>query len=307
MGSAERRYPETSQLTIVVRAAGERTEQACVGILSKGLDDPSQCTVIHEHPFSAAVRRTLEIGRDAGRAWLVAVDADLLPLADVLLRVREVCGKMAANAYCATPLFLCKSVGGLATRGLHIYRASLLDEALRITPSGLEPLRPESAIQDAMVKRGYTRECYAKIFGLHEFEQSFRHLYIKSLLRARKEPDLQPLIDRLTLAAETSGDARVALWAIKDARLGEQPREYDWSAAYPRFEERMRACGMTEKPPFALSDVDGFVRSTIHAHDFVSDRSTLPWIRELLAFDRGAPAALAYVDHPPLAATGAHS
>ncbi|MCA9302918.1 MAG: hypothetical protein KC996_02225 [Phycisphaerales bacterium] len=307
MESSERRYPETSELTIVVRAAGERTEQACTEIMRRGLKDPAQCTVIHEKPFSAAVRRTLEIGRDSGRPWLIAVDADLLPLADVLLRVREVCGKMAVNAYCATPLFLCKTMAGLATRGLHIYRAPLLGEALSVVPNKLEPLRPESAIQDTMMKRGYTRECYAKIFGLHEFEQSYRHIYIKTLLRARKEPDLQTLSDRLEIAAESDSDAMVSLWAIEDALQGEQPPEYDWSAQYPRFEERMREHSMSEKPAMSLQDIDGFVRSAIRAHDFVNDRSTLPWVRELLGFGQGAADALAYVDCPPLASTGVGS
>ena len=302
MGTPERRYPETGELTIVIRAAGERTERACAAVLSAGVEHPSQCTVIHERPFSVAVRRTLEIGRDSGRPWLIAVDADLLPLADVIDRVREVCGKMAPKAYCATPLFLCNTIGGLATRGLHIYRASLLDEALGIEPNALEPLRPESAIQDAMTRRGYTRECYAKIFGLHEYEQSYRHVYIKSLLRARKEPDLDALRARLGRAAGTSRDASVALWAIDDAFKGEQPAEYDWRAPYPRFDERMRSAGMGEKQAFSITDIDAYVRETIHAHDFVGDRSTQSWIRELLGFERGAPDALGYVDHPPLGA-----
>lgn len=307
MSTTERRYPETSELTIVVRAAGERTEHACVEIMSRGLDDPSQCTVIHEKPFSLAVRRTLEIGRASERPWLVAVDADLLPLSDVLLRVREVCGKMSADAYCATPLFLCNTIGGLATRGLHIYRASLLDEALRCAPNEFEPLRPESAIQDAMSAKGHTRECYAKIFGLHEYEQSYRHVYIKSLLRARKQPDLSALVDRLMNASQESTDAIVALWALEDAQIGAQPSEYDWSADYRLFDERMRSHGFCEKQALAINDLDRFVRSTIHAHDFANDRSTLSWIRELLGFESGAHEALAYVDHPPLAAIGDRS
>lgn len=307
MSSTDRVYPETSELTIVVRAAGERTEGACVEIMSRGLADPEQCTLIHEKPFSRAVRRTLEIGRESGRAWLIAVDADLLPLSDVLLRVREICGKMTPDAYCATPLFLCNTIGGLATRGLHIYRASLLDEALRCAPNELEPLRPESAIQDAMSAKGYTRECYAKIFGLHEFEQSYRHVYIKSLLRARKEHDLSALVDRLTRIADRSTDAIVALWAIEDAQEGAQPSEYDWSAAYPRFDERMRSHGLREKQTLSIEHIDDFVRSTIRAHDFVNDRTTLPWIRELLGFESGAQEALAYVNHPPLSALGDRS
>ncbi|MBL4591131.1 MAG: hypothetical protein JKY96_04150, partial [Phycisphaerales bacterium] len=285
----------------VVRAANERTERACIETLRSGLPCESQCVVIHERPFSNAVRRAFEIGIESARPWLIAVDADLLLLDDVVCRIREVCGKMAPEAFCATPLFLCNTLGGLATRGLHCYRASLLDEALRATPNAKEPLRPESAIQDAMRQRGYTRECYAKVFGLHEYEQSYRHLYIKSMLRARKEGDPFMLMKRLRDAQEESNDATVALWGFEDALAGENlPDEYDWDALYPLFEGRMRDHGLQEKPALDCPSVDKLVRDHLHSHDYRADMMTLPWIREILDFAHGASGALEYIERPPL-------
>jgi len=294
-------YPGPDELTVVIRSAGERTERLCAGVLRQRLPDSGQLHVLHEVPFSAAVRRTFEIGIQSNRPWLIAIDADIIPLDDVVVRMREICGKMASEAFVATPLFLCKSVGGLATRGLHCYRASLLDEALRATPNAKEPLRPESAIQDAMRQRGYTRECYAKVFGLHEYEQSYRHLYIKSMLRSRKEGDPFMLMKRLRDAQEESNDATVALWGFEDALAGENlPDEYDWDALYPLFEGRMRDHGLQEKPALDCPSVDKLVRDHLHSHDYRADMMTLPWIREILDFAHGASGALEYIERPPL-------
>jgi len=164
-------YPEPEELTFVVRAAGERTEAACVAQLRGQLLSDAQLTVIHERPFSRAVTRTFELGIESGRPWLVAVDADLLLLDDAVERAREICGKMAPEAFCATPLFLCKTVGGFASRGLHCYRASLLYEALGLTDQLDPDLRPESRYYGAMKARGYTREEYPDI--AREFKRRF--------------------------------------------------------------------------------------------------------------------------------------
>ncbi len=301
MSAPERRYPDASELTVVIRSAGERTEHHCAELLKSTLPNSSQCVVIHERPFSRAVRASFTIGIESARPWLIAVDADLLLLSDVVCRIREVCGKMAPEAFCATPLFLCNTLGGLATRGLHCYRASMLEEALCVTPNADEPLRPESAIQDAMRERGHTRECYAKVFGLHEYEQSLRHVYIKSMLRARKAKEPELFISRLEPLRAISPDARAALWGFEDATsTSDQPTEYDWDARYPGFDQRMIDAGLSEKPPMVIADTDRYIREHLLRHDFREDTMTLKWIRDLLRFSQGPGETMQYVDHPPL-------
>lgn len=291
-------YPEPDELTFVVRAAGERTEEACVAQLRRQLPSESQLTVIHERPFSRAVTRTFELGIASGRPWLVAVDADLLLLDDAVERAREICGKMAPEAFCATPLFLCKTVGGFASRGLHCYRASLLDEALGLTGQLDPDLRPESRYYGAMKARGYTREVYAKVLGLHEHEQSYRHIYIKSLLRARKDDDAEAFRRSLEVRAECDPDAMVALWGFEDAIDG-GPDEYDWSAPLPSFEARMERAGLAEKPPLDASEIEELALREILAHDYVTDSTTEPWVRDMHAFERGAPGLIESVRNPP--------
>jgi len=297
-------YPQASDLTIVIRGAHERTEQLCAQIIARQLPAPAQLTVLHQSPFSAAVNRTFEIGIDSNRPWLIAIDADIIPLDDVVVRIREICGKMAPNAFVATPLFLCSAVGGLATRGLHCYNAKHIKEAYSLIGALDQNLRPESRVHDAMVARGYTRECYAKVFGLHEYEQSPKHVYLKAMLRSRKDEFRDLIKAHLELRSTTHQDSQIALWGFEDSATDAQaktdlPIEYDWNAHYPRLEERMLANAWTEKPAINLDEFDGFALKAINAHDYKNDTQTLPWIRELLEFDNGAPHALKYVNTTP--------
>ena len=294
-------YPSAEELTIVVRAAGERTEEACIAQLLDQIPDPSQLHVLHEQPFSKAVVRTFEIGVECGRPWLIAIDADLLIFDDSLDRAREICGKMAPEAFCATPLFLCNTVRGLVFRGLHCYRASLLDEALELTPSLAADLRPESRYYTAMKNRGYTREAYAKVLGVHEYEQSYRHIYLKSLLRARKDPDAEVFCEQLQARAEHDLDARVALWGFEDAiNHLDAPIEYDWEAPLPAFDERMNSAGLAEKAPLKSSSIEGLALREVLQHDYHSDRSTEKWVRDMMDFEHGANKLKEAVTHPPL-------
>lgn len=285
----------------MVRAAGERTEAACIEMFRSQLQDPAQLKVLHETPFSTAVIRTFEAGVASGRPWLIAVDADILPLPDAVDRVREICGKMADQAFCATPLFLCKTVGGFAMRGLHCYRASLLSEALGLTSKLPEDLRPESRFHDAMSQRGYSREVYSKVLGLHEYEQSYRHIYIKSKLRARKDPYARLISERLAERADSDVDARVARWAFEDVLRDDlHPTEYDWSDALPELETRLNAAGIQEKRALDVEAVRSMVKPEILGHPFASDTVTELWIREMLGFAEGTPQVVESLSRPPL-------
>jgi hypothetical protein len=298
-------YPAASELTVVIRGAHERTEELCTQIIAAQLPSRDQLTVLHRSPFSEAVNQTFEIGIDSKRPWLIAIDADIIPLDDVVVRIREICGKMAPDAFVATPLFLCNAVGGLATRGLHCYKAEFIEEAYGLIATLEQNLRPESRIHDAMTARGYKRECYAKIFGLHEYEQSAKHIYLKSMLRSRKDEFREQIRENLESRADLCSDSRIALWGFEDSTadltLGSPlPVEYDWDAHYPRFDERMGMMGWSEKQSVNLTDFDGYALKQIRNHDFLNDVQTLPWIREILDFQQGASAALEYVNTEPI-------
>lgn len=293
-----------TDITFVVRAAGERTLAAALNALGSQVigagGSPGQIEVVHERPFAAAVRRTLEIGAGAGRPWAVGMDADVLLTAHGVEHLRAMCAAARAESFTVTGLMLCKFYGGFVFRGVHVYRAGLLGRAIgmlgRRTPGGPDPeLKPESAVVHAMAAAGHGYEGVPRVLAAHDFEQSFRHIYLKMRLRGRREAadgDVAGL-SAFCRRGVTGGDDdfRVALWGIedgvRDAAAGAL-RSYDWFAPWPEFEQRMSEHGLCEKPEFAAESGPGFADRVVSAHAWAEDDRTPGWIREALLGGREA-------------------
>ncbi|MEM1423954.1 MAG: hypothetical protein AAGH64_08110 [Planctomycetota bacterium] len=257
-------------------------------LLARQLDH--EPVVVRERPFSRAVVRTLEVGAAGDAEWLVAIDADVLVLSDFVERARGLCARMPSDAFCATALTLCRVVGGLVFRGVHLYRASMLREALGLV-DGLAPdLRPESAVQIAMSERGHPKRFIAHAVGVHDHEQYLRHLYLKAKLRARKDEERDAIAASLAARSASDVDALVSSWGFADARTERDgPVEYDWGAAQPGFSRRLIGHGLLERDALCEERADGLAERALAAHDYRSDRVTAPWIRERLRFEDGAP------------------
>lgn len=303
--------PRASDLTFIVRSAGERTTAACVSTLRAALGDSpgggngDQVRVIAERPFSAAVRRTMELGIAAERPFVVGIDADILLASRGLDSLRAMAGAMTPDTFSVVGLMLCRFFGGYCFRGVHVYRREHLAQALTLigqaTPGGPDPaLKPETAIVEAMKARGHPFAALPLVIGVHDFEQSFLHIYLKMRLRARREIEIDGVgaggrggggfhaFRRYCQDRADSGepDFRVALWGLDDgadeSRAAAPPAEYDWFAPWPRFHELMRSAGLLEKPALAPHAAAGIADRIIAGHRLDSDVRTPAWIRERL-------------------------
>lgn len=291
-------------LSFVVRAAGERTAEAAEGLLRRqviglGGAGAAPVEVVHERPFSKAVRRTLEIGAASGRAWTIGMDADVLLTADGVRRLIGLCAGAGPSTFTVTGLMLCKFYGGLVFRGVHCYRSSLLGRALTVlgerTPGGPDPeLKPESAVVHAMDALGFGYEGRPVVLAAHDFEQSYRHIYLKMRLRGRREVEGASeggdaaALRRFCEGRARAGDAdfAVALWGVEDgiadAHRGVPVRHYDWFAEYPEFDARMSSHGLSEKPPLGPDGCEGLAERVIGAHRLDLDTRTPRWVRDIL-------------------------
>ena len=193
---------------VVVRAAGERTEAACARLAGSQVGEANVRT-IREVPFSEAVRRGFEIGVEAGRAWTLCLDAD------VLLRPGAIAALCAAGdaEWAASPdLFEIegrvadKLLGQLRPAGAHLYRTSLLEEALRTADFNAKKRRPESHVKRCMRKAGYRTAEIADVLGLHDHEQSYRDLFRKVFTHARKHERFMTYAQRYWRRAGASDD-----------------------------------------------------------------------------------------------------
>ena len=283
-------------MLFVIRGAGERTDAACEAWVRRLVEDEggtphNQVSVVRERPFSKAVRATFERGRDGGRAWVVGIDADVLLLADAIERLRVICACADGGAFAITPLLMCKFYGGICCKGVHVYPRRLMSRAIgMIEQSGSEDdLKPESAVVRAMGEKGFRAQGPPVVVGVHDYEQSYRHIYLKARLRARREagaPEYDSFQFVRALAAGDS-DMLVASWGMEDGRADsasvDAPHCYAWDVEYPEFEQRMRAHGLAEKSVWG-GDVAGYAERAIGSHDYAGDARTPVWIRERFGF-----------------------
>jgi len=301
------------EITFVVRCAGERTAFDAVKVLKGqlGCGADEQVHAIEERPFAEAVRRTLELGIESGRAFTVGMDADVLLLADGVERLSRLCGSMTPETYSLAGLTLCRFFGGLCFRGVHVYRSEHLKPALGLigvhTPGGAHPdLKPETAVVEAMQARGFGFGALPIPLGIHDYEQYYRHIYLKMRLRARRQlevdvgdKDAAPFREACRVRGERGErDFEVALWGLDDGAADSRrrvdagaapvPRNYDWNREWPEFDARMRAAGLEEKTAVTETGMAGNAERVLADHDVARDGRTPEWIRRAVAVRRAA-------------------
>ncbi|MBY0311142.1 MAG: hypothetical protein K2W85_03645 [Phycisphaerales bacterium] len=298
--------PDIRDCVVIIRAAGERTESACVRIVADqmrllGGDPSTRLHVVHERPFSRALQRTYELGIASGAAWVIAMDADVLLLQDGLARILEALASLKPDGFTITPLVLCRFFHGYCFRGLHLYPAHLLPSALAIMDAcgAHEHIRPESCVVLAMERAGHGYQATTLPVGVHDFEQAYHHIYVKMRMRGRREcaDDGGKSLDRYialmkSLADLGDHDARVAAWGLEDGAADARaavppPPHYDWLSDYPELNARLSAAGIRTKPALNDNLGDTFALDRMLGFDYLADTRTPKWIKDLAGFSDG--------------------
>ncbi|NDV00064.1 glycosyltransferase family 2 protein [Pseudoroseicyclus tamaricis] len=279
-----------SDVFVVIRAAGERTEDLCRELVRAELPD-AQIALIREVPFAAAVRRAFELGVAAGRDWTLCLDADVLlrpgALAELLAAARAqpentfgVCGRVA------DPL-----LGQWRVAGQHLYRTKWLGKALEEVRFDPEQRRPESHVKRQMKGRGHDWADVDVAMGLHDAEQSFADIFRKVVVHTRKHDRFMGYARRYwERLGGGDADLRVALWALEaperiaDVRppQGEGARNVQIDRRH--FPERIDAflgeVGLQEKPPlvadaFGPEEISRRLEAFAEAPEWLEDREQI--------------------------------
>lgn len=172
-------------VTVVIRAAGERTEELCQYIVEQQVPK-EQVFVIHEKPFWKAVQRTFEIGIEQGRKWTLAVDADVLLKEGALTEMIARASSYGNSLYVYQGHVMDFIFGRIRPGGPHLYQSeyfhllSFEDEALK------NSLRPESDTYKILAKKGKMMIQDSLIFGIHDYFQYQKDLYRKAFFHAKK-------------------------------------------------------------------------------------------------------------------------
>ncbi|GGD02390.1 hypothetical protein [Hyunsoonleella pacifica] len=174
-----------NNVTVVIRSVGERTSKACYNAIA-GQVSEDNIFVVNKTPFSEAVRANFEIGINQNLPWTLSVDADLILSENAVRSMVDAFSKLKGNYFIYQGWVYDKFFNGFRTGGPHLYRTSLLEQAITYLPHKDSNLRPESSIYVEMQKLGYGYYVDKTYFGLHDFEQSKRDIYRKFFLHAKK-------------------------------------------------------------------------------------------------------------------------
>jgi len=198
--------------SIVIRSIGERTESLCRElVLAQGIPE-NNLYVVHQSPFSAAMKKSFQTGIEVGLPWTFCVDADVLLRDGSIEKMLRFAEEQDVNVCEIQGFVLDKFFGGPREAGNHLYRTSLLPKVIEQIPEEGVNIRPEFHTLESMKKKGYPYKQIPVLVGLHDFEQFFSDIYRKCFVQAHKHIKHTDLFLEVWRAgAATDPDYQVAL------------------------------------------------------------------------------------------------
>jgi len=261
-----------SDFHILVRSVHERTEPLCLKLLTDffGSDNLS---VVHESPFSKALKVSFEIGVDQGKKWLLCVDADVLISNKGVLKLLDQTTNCADNVFEIQGKMIDQFFGGIRGGGIHIYRASLLPDALaHLSPK--EVIRPENYVIMQMLSQGNPYVQTEDVIGIHDYGQYYKDIYRKAVVHGRKHAHfLEVLIPYWRRAALHSLDFKVALKGIEDSKDISEDIVIDVNSFPFDIKTISATKKLTEKSPIkdvsiTLEQIDEFIESFASPYEY---------------------------------------
>jgi hypothetical protein len=179
--------------TVIIRSVGERTEKLCRElILAQGIPTEN-LFLIKEAPFSAALRKSFEIGIANGLPWTLCNDADVLLRPGSIEKMLSIAESHDQAILEFQGLVIDKFFGGPRAGGPHLYRTNLIIKAMEYFEVTRDKIRPETVLLNTMKSKGYPWLSLPEVFGLHDSFQYYKDIYRKCFVFAHKHQALRDL------------------------------------------------------------------------------------------------------------------
>lgn len=209
--------------TVVLRCAGENTKSLALKLLCQEYPQEN-IFPIEVSPFSLAVKKTFEIGVAEARKWTLAIDADVLVKHGAINELLNLAENADDNLFELEGNIWDKLFGGPRSGGIHLYRTSLLDEALSNLDTNAKVNRPEYTVIAAMRDQGYLQSRFEIIVGLHDFFQKREDYFRKGVSISRKFQHFhwffEPMWERLKDGDKDIEEALTGwIWGTKNPGL----------------------------------------------------------------------------------------
>ncbi|HAA12632.1 MAG TPA: hypothetical protein DCE41_13445 [Cytophagales bacterium] len=234
-------------VTVIIRGAYERTEAVCRQLMEQQAP-AGHIHLIHEVPFSAAVRKAFEIGVAEKRPFTCCVDADVLSAPNALQDLREYMKSRKPETLMVQGLILDKLFGVIRQGGFHFYRTNHLEKAMGYLPEEGSTLRPETTLVNSMGKVGYPWVQANLISGIHDYEQFYGDLYRKCFVQSRKHPHLAPMLKTFWREYQAvDKDLQMALWGLQAGSVSDEQVFINRTQFQDEAQELLALKGWVEK------------------------------------------------------------
>jgi hypothetical protein len=238
------------RLHCIIRAAGERTADACCAALIRQTS-ANDLERIELTPFWRTLREGLTRGMNSGAPWVLSVDADVLPSPEVVPHVMKWIGAADPKVAVVSGMIQDKFTATVRFGGIRLYRAEALSAMLDAMPEMGETVRPESTAIKRLTEQGWKHSLVPELVGLHDYEQYFRDIYRKAFLHMQKHgARMARFLELWMRLADEDADYQAALAGAADALVYRQAVDCD--AGHEAFEDQnaLARLGLLEKGPF---------------------------------------------------------
>jgi hypothetical protein len=267
-------------VTVVVRAAGERTADLCYRLAAEQAP-PGSVFLVQESPSAVALRKVLEIGIQQGRTWTIELDADMLIRRDAVRLLLEGLEAPPPDVFTIKGCKLDKLFAGVREGGMHVYRTAHLREALEVLPRPEEAVRPDTTLVERMRRRGYRRILRSEVVScVHDYEQYFRDIYRKAFVHARKHLVFMPYLLRMwQRLGKDDFDYQVAIWGARAGLSYDGPFTIDVRSLPQEIVPLLAMAGRVEKAPQIAGDYTASSVSTmIDSHQPPPEYERFEWM-----------------------------
>ncbi len=205
---------------IIIRAAGERTEELCIK-RAKEQGFPENVVIVKEVPFHRSLVNGFEIAMEYNHRWTICVDADVLLVPCVIEKIVEILNHSADDIFRFNPMVISKFHQIKMFGGVHCYRTSLLKNSRHFFSEAEFNMKPETFVNKKMFQQGFGYQKIKIIAGFHEYELSFNDIYRRYRYRASKSSnDEYNLLKKIAkINKKNELDYKVVLRAMIDGRL----------------------------------------------------------------------------------------
>lgn len=178
-----------SEVGVVIRSCGERTEKICIDIMASQVGIDSVRIVRNVNPFYNALIESYKQAIVLGKKYTIVIDADVIPRHNaVSLFLSQFLSTDNQGVFCVMPLMLDHYFVSERVGGLHFYITACIEEILQV--ANVDELakqkRPETYLKNHMTSMGYKILYVNKILGLHEFFCTKYELINKNTLKVIK-------------------------------------------------------------------------------------------------------------------------